>query len=145
VALRIVLGDRESHSTQEIDRQRRQLGRVVATRATLLQWPAERRPRDERGHAGLMHVKAAVADSRVAFLTAPISQRRLWSATWNSGPPPGRSCAGLDRQADRRSGGTGRAAADLRAERTSQVASGRHHFSTWRQPKLGRPGGWSVS
>ena len=70
VALRIILGDRESHSDQEIDRQRQQLGRVVATRAALLQWPADRRPRDERGHAGLMHVKVAVADSRVAFLTS---------------------------------------------------------------------------
>ena len=30
----------------------------------------ERRPRDEQGHAGLMHVKAAVADSKVAFLTS---------------------------------------------------------------------------
>ena len=69
VALRIVLGDREAHSDQEIDRQRHQLGRVVAIQATLLQWPPERRPRDEQGHAGLMHVKAAVADSRVAFLT----------------------------------------------------------------------------
>jgi cardiolipin synthase len=70
LALRIVLGDREWHSDQEIDRQRQQLGRVVAIRASLLQWPAERRQRDEQGHAGLMHVKAAVADSRVAFLTS---------------------------------------------------------------------------
>ena len=70
VALRIVLGDREWHSDQEIDRQRQQLGRAVATGASLLQWPAERRPRDEQGHAGLMHVKAAVADSKVAFLTS---------------------------------------------------------------------------
>lgn len=70
VELRIVLGDRESHSDQEIDRQRYQLGRAVAAKATLLQWPTERRPRDEQGHAGLMHVKAAVADSRVAFLTS---------------------------------------------------------------------------
>ena len=70
VALRIVLGDRESHSTQEIDRQRHQLGRVVAAQATLLQWPPERRARDEQGHAGLMHVKAAVADAKVAFLTS---------------------------------------------------------------------------
>src|SRR5206468_4328311 len=44
-------------------------GRAVAARATLLQWPPERRPRDEQGHAGLMHVKAAVADSKIAFLT----------------------------------------------------------------------------
>ena len=70
VTLRIVLGDRESHSDQEIDRQRHQLGRVVAAQATLLQWPPERRPRDEQGHAGLMHVKAALADSRIAFLTS---------------------------------------------------------------------------
>jgi phosphatidylserine/phosphatidylglycerophosphate/cardiolipin synthase-like enzyme len=70
VALRMVLGDRESHSTQEIDHQRHQLGRVVAAQAMLLQWPPERRPRDEQGHAGLMHVKAAVADSRIAFLTS---------------------------------------------------------------------------
>ena len=70
VALRIVLGDREAHSDQEIDRQRQQLGRAVATGTSLLQWPADRRPRDEQGHAGLMHVKAAVADSKVAFLTS---------------------------------------------------------------------------
>jgi phosphatidylserine/phosphatidylglycerophosphate/cardiolipin synthase-like enzyme len=70
VALRIVLGDREAHSEQEIDRQRHQLGRVVAAQATLLQRPPERRPRDEQGHAGLMHVKAAVADSRLVFLTS---------------------------------------------------------------------------
>jgi phosphatidylserine/phosphatidylglycerophosphate/cardiolipin synthase-like enzyme len=70
IELRIVLGDRESHSDQEIDRQRHQLGRVVAAQATLLQWPPERRPRDEQGHAGLMHVKAAVADSRIAFLSS---------------------------------------------------------------------------
>lgn len=70
VLLRIVLGDREAHSDQEIERQRQQLGRVVATRATLLQWPAQRRARDEQGRAGLMHIKAAVADSRVAFLTS---------------------------------------------------------------------------
>jgi phosphatidylserine/phosphatidylglycerophosphate/cardiolipin synthase-like enzyme len=32
--------------------------------------PEEGRHRDELGHAGLMHVKAAVGDSRVAFLTS---------------------------------------------------------------------------
>jgi cardiolipin synthase len=42
----------------------------VAAQAKLLQWPSERRPRDEQGHAGLMHVKAAVADSRIAFLSS---------------------------------------------------------------------------
>jgi phosphatidylserine/phosphatidylglycerophosphate/cardiolipin synthase-like enzyme len=42
----------------------------VAAQAKLLQWPPERRPRDEQGHAGLMHVKAAVADSQLVFLTS---------------------------------------------------------------------------
>lgn len=42
----------------------------MAAQAKLLQWPSERRPRDEQGHAGLMHVKAAVADSRIAFLSS---------------------------------------------------------------------------
>lgn len=70
VALRILLGDRETNSEQDIDRQRHQLGPVVASRASLLQWPGGRRPRDELGHAGLMHAKAAVADSRIAFLTS---------------------------------------------------------------------------
>lgn len=70
IAVRIVMGDREAHSDQAIDQQRRQLGRSVAGRATLLQWPLDRRSRDEQGHAGMMHVKAAVADSRTAFLTS---------------------------------------------------------------------------
>lgn len=70
VVLRIVLGDRELHSDQEIERQRHELGRLVSARAALLQWPTERRARDEAGHAGLMHAKVAVADSRVAFLTS---------------------------------------------------------------------------
>jgi hypothetical protein len=39
VTLRIVLGDRESRSDQEIDRQGYQLGRAMAAQATLLQWP----------------------------------------------------------------------------------------------------------
>ena len=65
-----MLGDRESFGDQEIDRQRHQLGAVVATQTSLPTVAPERRPRDERGHAGLMHVKAAVVDSRVAFLTS---------------------------------------------------------------------------
>lgn len=70
VELRIVLGDREGHGDQEIDRQRHQLGPIVAAKASLLQWSPQRRPRDEQGHAGLMHAKAAVADSCAAFLTS---------------------------------------------------------------------------
>jgi phosphatidylserine/phosphatidylglycerophosphate/cardiolipin synthase-like enzyme len=70
VALRVVLGDRELNGDQGIERQRLQLGRVVADRSMVLQWPVTRRPRDDQGRTGLMHFKAAVADSRLAFLTS---------------------------------------------------------------------------
>lgn len=70
VALRIVLGDRESASKSLIERQLLQLGCVVSGQAMILQWPAEQRPRDDEGHAGLMHMKVAVADSQVAFLSS---------------------------------------------------------------------------
>jgi phosphatidylserine/phosphatidylglycerophosphate/cardiolipin synthase-like enzyme len=70
VSIRFVLGDRESVHDHEIDRQRRQLGRMVADRALILQWQEEKRPRDEQGRSGLMHMKIAVADSQVAFFTS---------------------------------------------------------------------------
>lgn len=70
VSVRLVLGDRETHSDQEIERQRLHLGSLVTKRALILQWPVARRPRDEQGRTGLMHVKAAVADSSIAFLTS---------------------------------------------------------------------------
>jgi cardiolipin synthase len=70
VVLRIVLGDREAQSDWAIEQQRQQLGRVINARASLYWWPHERRLRDPVGCAGLMHAKAAVADSRTAFLTS---------------------------------------------------------------------------
>jgi phosphatidylserine/phosphatidylglycerophosphate/cardiolipin synthase-like enzyme len=70
VTLRIVLGDRESLNENGIVRQRLQLGQVLSDGALILQWPAEKRTRDSQGRAGLMHMKAAVADSHVAFLTS---------------------------------------------------------------------------
>jgi hypothetical protein len=55
--------------------------RGVTMQSSLLQWAPERRPRDESGHAGLMHAKAAVADSRVEFLTsANLAEAALESA-----------------------------------------------------------------
>lgn len=46
------------------------LGPAVAGRARILIWPAESRPTDARGRAGLMHVKAAVADGFRLLLTS---------------------------------------------------------------------------
>lgn len=70
VHLRIVLGDRESNGENDMERQRQELGKIVVSNASILRWMPERRLRDEQGHAGLMHAKAAVADSCVAFLTS---------------------------------------------------------------------------
>jgi phosphatidylserine/phosphatidylglycerophosphate/cardiolipin synthase-like enzyme len=70
IRLRMVLGERDLASRNLIERQLLQLGNIVASRARILQWPIERRPRDDQGRSGLMHMKVAVADSRVAFLTS---------------------------------------------------------------------------
>lgn len=70
ITLRIVLGDRESANENGLVRQRLQLGRAIAFRALIISWPAEQRARDEQGRSGLMHMKAAVADSQVAFLSS---------------------------------------------------------------------------
>ena len=70
VAVRIVLGDRESQSDWAIEQQRNQLGSIISSQACLCWWPHDRRLRDEEGCSGLMHAKAAVADSRIAFLTS---------------------------------------------------------------------------
>jgi cardiolipin synthase len=70
VTLRIILGDRESAHESGIGRQLMQLGAVVSNGAAILEWPAEKRSRDSQGRAGLMHMKAAIADSHLAFLTS---------------------------------------------------------------------------
>jgi phosphatidylserine/phosphatidylglycerophosphate/cardiolipin synthase-like enzyme len=70
VDVRIVLGERESQTDWIVEQQTDQLGRNVATNATVYRWPADRRLRDTEGKSGLMHVKTIVADSQVAFLTS---------------------------------------------------------------------------
>lgn len=70
VEVRIVLGERESQTDWVVEQQTGQLGSIVSAHATVYRWPADRRLRDTGGRSGLMHIKAAVADSRVAFLTS---------------------------------------------------------------------------
>jgi cardiolipin synthase len=70
VDVRIVLGERESQTDWVVEHQTGQLGSIVSAHATVYRWPADRRLRDAGGRSGLMHIKAAVADSRVAFLTS---------------------------------------------------------------------------
>jgi phosphatidylserine/phosphatidylglycerophosphate/cardiolipin synthase-like enzyme len=70
VDVRMVLGERESQTDWVVKQQTDQLGRNVSANATVFRWPADRRLRDTGGKSGLMHVKAIVADSQVAFLTS---------------------------------------------------------------------------
>lgn len=48
----------------------RALGEDVAASATIFYWPAEQRIRSESGKAGILHVKCAVADGRLLFLSS---------------------------------------------------------------------------
>lgn len=70
VDVRIVLGERESQTGRVVEQQNYHLGDFVSANASVYRWPAGRRLRDREGRAGLMHVKAVVADSNVAFLTS---------------------------------------------------------------------------
>lgn len=46
------------------------LGSHMRERITVYEWPLARRPRNEQGHYGLLHVKCAVADERALFLSS---------------------------------------------------------------------------
>ncbi|MEQ1947251.1 MAG: DISARM system phospholipase D-like protein DrmC [Bryobacteraceae bacterium] len=70
VKARIVLGEREEQLEVAQSRQKSQLGRVTMGKALVYHWPPERRSRDDLGRAGLMHVKAAVADGKVLLISS---------------------------------------------------------------------------
>jgi phosphatidylserine/phosphatidylglycerophosphate/cardiolipin synthase-like enzyme len=46
------------------------LGNAVMSRAEVFVWPAEKRPADERGRRGSLHVKCAAADGEVLFISS---------------------------------------------------------------------------
>jgi phosphatidylserine/phosphatidylglycerophosphate/cardiolipin synthase-like enzyme len=48
----------------------RALGPAVSARSQVYLWPHERRPRDETGRAGILHVKCVAADRRWLFLSS---------------------------------------------------------------------------
>jgi phosphatidylserine/phosphatidylglycerophosphate/cardiolipin synthase-like enzyme len=89
VDVRIVLGERESQTDWVVEQQAAQLGSVVSAHAAVYRWPADRRLRGTGGRSGLMHIKAAVADSRVAFLTsANLTEAEYGAWCPHSGRPP---------------------------------------------------------
>jgi phosphatidylserine/phosphatidylglycerophosphate/cardiolipin synthase-like enzyme len=48
----------------------RGLGAEVVARSTVLVWPAENRPKDDQGRAGVLHAKCAVADGELLLLSS---------------------------------------------------------------------------
>jgi phosphatidylserine/phosphatidylglycerophosphate/cardiolipin synthase-like enzyme len=46
------------------------LGSQVATKSSVYFWPLENRAKDSNGKAGILHVKCAVSDGRILFLTS---------------------------------------------------------------------------
>jgi phosphatidylserine/phosphatidylglycerophosphate/cardiolipin synthase-like enzyme len=46
------------------------LGTHVRQRIAVYEWPLEKRPRNNQGHYGLLHVKCVVADERSLFLSS---------------------------------------------------------------------------
>jgi phosphatidylserine/phosphatidylglycerophosphate/cardiolipin synthase-like enzyme len=45
-------------------------GEAITRRARIYAWPRDRRPKDANGRPSLLHVKCAVADSRLVFLSS---------------------------------------------------------------------------
>ena len=48
----------------------RALGADLASRVTCYEWPAERRPSNDRGRTGVLHAKCAVADREALFVAS---------------------------------------------------------------------------
>jgi phosphatidylserine/phosphatidylglycerophosphate/cardiolipin synthase-like enzyme len=70
VALRVVIEGAHRHDGLDMYDRLRALGEVVATRAGVYFWPLDRRPRDDAGGQGVLHVKCAAADGRWLYLSS---------------------------------------------------------------------------
>lgn len=70
VAVRIVIEGAHRHDGFDVYDRLRAIGNVVANRAAVYFWPLERRPRDDSGSLGVLHVKCAVADDRWLYLSS---------------------------------------------------------------------------
>jgi phosphatidylserine/phosphatidylglycerophosphate/cardiolipin synthase-like enzyme len=70
VALRVVIEGAHRQDGLDVYGRLRALGDAVAARAEVCLWPLDRRPRDEAGGQGVLHVKCAVADGCWLFLSS---------------------------------------------------------------------------
>jgi phosphatidylserine/phosphatidylglycerophosphate/cardiolipin synthase-like enzyme len=78
------------------------LGPQVMNRCTVLVWPADKRPRDESGNAGVLHAKCVVADRSVLLVSsANLTERAMTSnielgIVVRGGPLPGDVASAFD-------------------------------------------------
>jgi phosphatidylserine/phosphatidylglycerophosphate/cardiolipin synthase-like enzyme len=70
VDLRIVIEAPDRTQGQNVHAALRSLGPAVASRSRVFLWPQERRPVDDAGNRGVLHVKCAVADGVRLFVSS---------------------------------------------------------------------------
>lgn len=69
VQIMFIVETLDRNSTSPFDRLMA-LGSHVRQRIAVYEWPLAKRPRNDQGHYGLLHVKCAVADKRALFLSS---------------------------------------------------------------------------
>jgi phosphatidylserine/phosphatidylglycerophosphate/cardiolipin synthase-like enzyme len=70
VDLRIVIEAPDRAEGQGVQAALRSLGPAVGARSEVYLWPRDRRTADDAGNRGVLHVKTAVADARLLFLSS---------------------------------------------------------------------------
>ncbi len=70
VALSVVVETPDPQAGKDAYDTLRALGPDVALRSNVYYWPHDRRPKDQSGKSGILHVKCVVADGRRLFLSS---------------------------------------------------------------------------
>ena len=70
VRVRIVIESPEDGQGEEAYSTLKALGRDVVQNCEVYRWPHDKRPTDEGGHSGILHVKCAVADGQRLFVSS---------------------------------------------------------------------------
>lgn len=70
VKISIILESKETSAGQTAFGELKGLGASLAERTSVYVWPMHKRPKDESGHHGALHVKCAVADESVALISS---------------------------------------------------------------------------
>lgn len=70
VTISIILESKETSAGRTAFGELKGLGEKVAARTSVYVWPLHKRPQDESGHYGALHVKCAVADESMALISS---------------------------------------------------------------------------